>query len=385
MKSRMISGFIIFFIVYSVFVYYIGWNGWIWLESAGLPLPPVLIYSLIVFMLAFSYLLGRTKFRMPVFTIIGSYWFGFLQYALLLLPLADLGGFILIESGTDPDKVIFWTGLLVILAFTAIFAYGTFNAYSPVVRHYSITIPKQAGSRKSLKIAMASDMHFGHLSGLAHLRRLVQKTNELQPDIILLPGDIIEDDPEPFIRKKMGDVMKGLSAPFGVYGVLGNHEYYGGAIPEFVREMNRIGIDILQDEVVEIDDSFFLAGRKDRTDKLRERMNDLLAFADPSMPIIMMDHQPAEVTAAAQHGVDLLLSGHTHRGQMAPNHLITRKLFEIDWGYLQEEATHVIVSSGYGFWGPPLRLGSRSEIVEIDVTFADVAEPHYNQNEGAIL
>lgn len=385
MKLRMIAGFIIFFILYSLLVYYIGWNGWIWLESAGLPLPPVLLYSLILFIFAFSYLLGRTKLRMPLFTIIGSYWFGFLQYALLLLPLADMAGYVLIETGMDADKAIFWTGLVVIAVFCAIFAYGTFNAYSPVVRKFSIKIPKQAGGRKRLKIAMASDMHFGHLSGLAHLRRLVKMVNSLQPDIILLPGDIIEDDPEPFIKKQMGDVMRDLAAPLGVYGVLGNHEYYGGAIPEFVREMERIGIQILQDEVIEIDDSFFLAGRKDRTDKLREKMNDLLAFADPSMPIIMMDHQPAEVTAAGQHGVDLLLCGHTHRGQMAPNHLITRKLFEIDWGYLQKGASHVIVSSGYGFWGPPLRLGSRSEIIQIDITFADEAEPDYNQNEGAIL
>ncbi|WP_053365253.1 metallophosphoesterase [Bacillus sp. FJAT-27245] len=385
MKFRMISGFTIFFIIYSLLVSYIGWNGWIWLESAGAPMPPVPLYGAIVFILAFSYLLGRAKFRMPVFTIIGSYWFGLLQYALLLLPLADLAGYILIETGLPSGHVIFWTGLLVLAVFAVIFVVGTYNAYTPVIKKYSITIPKQAGEREKLKIAMASDMHFGNLSGLAHLRRLVEKTNGLQPDIILLPGDIIEDDPEPFIRKKMGDVIKELSAPLGVYGVLGNHEYYGGAIPEFVREMNKAGIQILQDEVVEIDESFFLAGRKDKTDKFRQVVNDLLAAADPSMPIIMMDHQPAEVSIAAENGVDLLLCGHTHRGQMAPNHLITRKLFEIDWGHLKKGDMHTIVSSGFGFWGPPLRLGSRSEIIELDVAFAKKAEPHFNKNEGAIL
>ncbi|WP_409273874.1 metallophosphoesterase [Neobacillus sp. SCS-31] len=385
MKFRMIAGFAIFFIIYSLLVLYIGWNGWIWLDSAGSPMPPVPLYGAIVFILAFSYLLGRAKFRMPIFTIIGSYWFGILQYALFLLPPANLAGYILIETGLPSSKAIFWTGLFVLAAFSAIFVYGTFNAYSPVVRKYSITIPKQASGHKKLKIAMASDMHFGNLSGISHLRRLVEKANGIKPDIILLPGDIIEDDPEPFIRKKMGEVMKELSAPLGVYGVLGNHEYYGGAIPEFVREMDKAGIQILQDEVVEIDEAFFLAGRKDKTDKFRQKLSDLLAATDPSMPIIMMDHQPAEVSIAAENGVDLLLCGHTHRGQMAPNHLITRKLFEIDWGYLQKGDMHTIVSSGYGFWGPPLRLGSRSEIIEIDVTFAEEAEPHYNKNEGAIL
>ncbi|RDU35950.1 metallophosphoesterase [Neobacillus piezotolerans] len=385
MKFRMIAGFTIFFIIYSLLVLYIGWNGWVWLESTRLPLPPVILYGVIFFILAFSYIFGRAKFRMPVFTIIGSYWFGIVQYALLLLPFADLAGYILIETGLPSNKVVFWIGLLLLAAFASIFAYGTFNAYSPVIRQYSITIPKQAGGRKKLKIAMASDMHFGNLSGLSHLRRLVEEANNLKPDIILLPGDIIEDDPEPFIRKKMGEVMKELSAPLGVYGVLGNHEYYGGAIPEFVKEMDRVGIQILQDEVLEIDESFFLAGRKDKTDRLRQGMSDLLAVADPSMPIIMMDHQPAEVSIAAENGVDLLLCGHTHRGQMAPNHFITKKLFEIDWGYLKKGELHAIVSSGFGFWGPPLRLGSRSEILEIDVTFADEAVPHHNQNEGAIL
>ncbi|WP_059172654.1 metallophosphoesterase [Bacillus sp. FJAT-27445] len=385
MKLRMIAGFTIFFIIYSLLVLYIGWNGWVWIKSVGVPQPSVLLYGAIVFILAFSYLLGRAKFRMPIFTIIGSYWFGIFQYALLLLPLADVAAFILIETGFPSGKVIFWTGLIVLAVFAVLFVYGTYNAYSPVIRNYSIAIPKQAGGRQKLKIAMASDMHFGNLSGLAHLRRLVEIANGIKPDIILLPGDIIEDDLEPFIRKKMGEVMKGLSAPLGVYGVLGNHEYYGGAIPEFVQEMDRVGIRILQDDVIEIDDSFFLAGRKDKTDKFRQGMNDLLAATDPSMPIIMMDHQPAEVSIAAENSVDLLLCGHTHRGQMAPNHFITKKLFEIDWGYLKKGELHTIVSSGFGFWGPPLRLGSRSEIIEIDVAFAEETEPHYNKNEGAIL
>jgi predicted MPP superfamily phosphohydrolase len=82
-----------------------------------------------------------------------------------------------------------------------------------------------------------------------------------------------------------------------------------------------------------------------------------------------MDHQPSEITQAQENRVDILLSGHTHRGQMAPNHLITKRIFENDWGYLQKGQLHSIVSSGYGFWGPPLRIGSRSEIIQIQITF----------------
>lgn len=299
----------------------------------------------------------------------GAYWFGIFQYSLLLLPLANLVVLIFTIFNYPQESVIIWTGSIVLLAFIVLLLYGTFNAYSPVVRTYSLEIPKLAGNRTHLRIAMASDMHFGNLSGLSHLHRLIKNVNQLKPDLILLPGDIIDDDPKPFIQKKMGDVMKDLSAPLGVYGVLGNHEYYGGAIPEFVKEMNRIGIKILQDEIVKIDEAFYLVGRKDKTDSKRKSMQELVENLEHSYPIIMMDHQPAEIKQAVETDIDLLLSGHTHRGQMAPNHLITRRIFDLDWGHQQFNQLHAIVSSGFGFWGPPLRIGSRSEIIQIEVTF----------------
>jgi predicted MPP superfamily phosphohydrolase len=113
----------------------------------------------------------------------------------------------------------------------------------------------------------------------------------------------------------------------------------------------------------------YLIGRKDKTDKNRDSFFDLASETDRSLPVIAMDHQPLSLKEAEQAGVDLLLCGHTHRGQMAPNHLITKRLFEIDWGYKQNNQLHTIVSSGFGFWGPPLRIGSRSEIIQIDISF----------------
>ena len=83
-----------------------------------------------------------------------------------------------------------------------------------------------------------------------------------------------------------------------------------------------------------------------------------------------MDHQPYAFGTAADAGADLLLCGHTHRGQFAPNHLITRRLFELDWGYMRKSALHVLVSSGFGTWGPPIRLFSRSEVLFVTLNFA---------------
>jgi uncharacterized protein len=368
MRPRIIFRIILFLIIYSTIGFYISWNGWVWLHSV-FGLENKWLYGLIVGLLFYSYLIGRGVKKLFFFRIIGSYWFAVLQYALLLLPITNLTVVVLTSVGFQEVQVVTWAGTIFLVIFGILFLYGTFNAYSPVVRTYSVTIPKQTNQLSKLRIAMASDMHFGHLSGLSHLQRLVSGINELRPDIILLPGDIIDDDPEPFIQKKMGDVMSHLSAPLGVYGVLGNHEYYGKAVPEFVKEMERIGIKILQDEIIDVKNSFWLVGRKDKTDSNRQKIDQLLSNLKSEKPVIMMDHQPAEIKQAAKSGVDLLLSGHTHRGQMAPNHLVTKKMYDLDWGYQRFNQLHAVVSSGFGFWGPPIRIGSRSEIVQIEVTF----------------
>ncbi|RXT08188.1 metallophosphoesterase [Ammoniphilus sp. CFH 90114] len=357
------------FTLYSLLVFYIGWNGWVWLETVFQFQYPGL-YALIVGFIAFAYFLSRFGHRFSIFRMIGSYWMAILQYAILLLPIVNILVIMSTYGFSIPlETSIFWSGYLTIFIFFMIFAYGTFNAHSPVVRRYDIHIPKKAGPFKQLRIAMASDMHFGTLSGKAHLRRLVKGVNELNPDLILLPGDIIDDDPEPFIRKNMGEVMKQLKAPLGVFGVLGNHEYYGGKIPRFIEQMEKINIKILLDEAIEIEEGFYVIGRKDRTEKNRLKLNDLLTGLDPARPLLLMDHQPYGLDEARAHGIDLMVSGHTHRGQMAPNHLITKKMYELDWGYLKKGLLHVIVSSGFGFWGPPIRIGSRSEIVQIDIRF----------------
>lgn len=366
-KIKLILQISLVFLLYNLIILYIGWNIFTWLEAL---LPNVYVPILTAFLLlvAYSYFAGHLVRSISLFRIVGSYWLGFLQYAVLILPLADLAAFI-ISRFTDADKTVAVIGAVTFVAFAFIFAAGSYNAYSPVIKRYQLDLPKGKATKSKLRIAMASDMHFGTLSGNAHLNRLVEQINGLTPDIILFPGDIIDDDPNPFLRKKMGDKMMELTAPLGVYGVLGNHEYYGKKIPEFLEEMKRVGVKILMDETEVIDDRFILVGRKDKTDSDRLSIKELAREKPADLPVIMMDHQPAELMQAMEEGIDLSLSGHTHRGQMAPNHLITRKVFELDWGYKQKQQLHAIVSSGFGFWGPPIRMGSRSEIVCIDIEF----------------
>ena len=131
--------------------------------------------------------------------------------------------------------------------------------------------------------------------------------------------------------------------------------------------MDKVGIQFLLDEAVLINDQYYLVGRKDLAEGNRETTASLLKDLDKTKPIIMLDHQPRELKEAEKAGVDILLSGHTHKGQLAPANLVTEILFENDGGYLKKQNLHSFVSSGFGTWGPPLRIGSRSEVMVINI------------------
>ncbi|WP_123040595.1 metallophosphoesterase [Cohnella candidum] len=380
MKGRMVFGISFFLLVYLLINAYIGWQGWLFAVELA-PSLPAALYWIVFGIIAFAYLIGRIPLPNPLkpaarmLKVIGSYYFAVMEYALLLLLVADLAGWLLRLTGAKPDHYPLIAGWIVIGIIALILVWGSRNAWSPVIRSYPVQVDKQVKGMTRLRIVVASDIHLGNIVGKRHLRRLVSRVNALQPDLILLPGDVIDDSIEPFVRNRLSDILQLLKAKFGVYAVLGNHEYYGGHVEEYVSRMKEIGIPVLRDEVVEaVDGSVIVAGRKDHTAESMEpggrlSVAELLEGIDRGKPIILMDHQPRQFGLAADAGVDLLLCGHTHRGQFAPNHLVTKRLFELDWGYMRKAAMHVAVSSGFGSWGPPIRIASRSEILQIDMTF----------------
>ena len=268
---------------------------------------------------------------------------------------------------------------------SALFLRGSWNARHPIVRQHTLKLPseKSALLAKPLKIVVASDLHLGHMVGKTHLLRLLEIVRDSKPDLVLLPGDVVDDDPQAFVDNGLDQVMRAIVAEsrLGAYAVLGNHEYYGRQIERYVEIMAGIGVNVLRDGVVSLTEPpIEIVGRKDVTAEQFARpgvpgrlpIAQLVAVLDQQRPIIMMDHQPKQFAAALAGGVDLLLCGHTHRGQFAPNHWITRSLFELDWGYMLKQDTtdasrsmHVLVSSGFGTWGPPIRLASRAEVLEI--------------------
>ena len=167
--------------------------------------------------------------------------------------------------------------------------------------------------------------------------------------------------------------LKNLHAPLGVYAITGNHEYIGGAA-EAVAYLTEYNIKFLSDTAEFLDNRFYLAGRDDRdktrfTGKPRKSLADILKNANHSFPILLMDHQPFQLSIPEELGVDLQLSGHTHDGQIWPFNYITNAIYEVSWGYKKKGNTHIYVSCGYGTWGPPMRIGNHPEVVSITLHF----------------
>jgi len=141
-----------------------------------------------------------------------------------------------------------------------------------------------------------------------------------------------------------------------------------------VKYIESKNIKVIRDTAYLIDNSFYLSGREDKdivrfTHKNRKPLKDILSEVDHQLPVILMDHQPFGLNQAVENGVDLQLSGHTHHGQFWPINFITKKIYEVSWGYLLKGKTHIYVSCGYGTWGPPVRIGSKPEIVHFKISF----------------
>ncbi|MGY3190289.1 metallophosphoesterase [Lysinibacillus sp. TE18511] len=355
-----VIGGILLISIYSALTFYLGWGLRQWLVAMEWFRYPIL-YWLVLYIIAFSIMIGRLHESLRVFSIIGNYWMFIFEYGLLIC----LGANIIIWL--SPFNSVQIIGSIAVAMLLLLSIVGSYLAYSPVVRHLEITMDKKSSELESLRVVVASDFHLGVLSHKKHLQRFVTLSNEAKPDIVFLVGDIVDDDPKWFVQEGMAGVMKQLTSTYGVYGVLGNHEYYGKKISEFVEEMENANVKILRDETIRIDNALLLTGQEDRTNKDRKQL-DALKLTD-DLPWFVMNHTPNDLITPAKISVDFHMSGHTHKGQLWPNQYITARVFELDYGYKMKGKMHTLVSSGFGFWGPPMRIGSRSELWVVDINF----------------
>ena len=367
----MVIRIIISLLVYHGFLFYIGWNLWRGIQAFK---PDVKKRWLIVLSAGLLVAAWSMFFRFAFSEYAWAHWAAavwliFAYLMVLILPVTNAVVLLLrLLTRIDRRKMTRSVSVAALALTVLAGTFGVYSAYSPVVKTYDVAIDKPAlDGRESMKIVMAADMHFGALSGPAHARRLVKMINEEQPDLVLFPGDLVDDDIVQYVKQGIPDILRGIEAP--VYATLGNHDRIEAGDTELIRTLEGSGMTLLYDEVVSENLPVTLIGRKDRTDPARLTVAELAAQADPATPLILLDHQPYELDLAQEAGIDLEVAGHTHRGQIFPANFITDRIYENDWGYLQKGQLHAIVTSGYGFWGLPMRMGTRSELVVINVSF----------------
>lgn len=349
----------------------------------ALPKSDVLSYTITYLLLSLSYIIGRfLERKFPgavanIFIWIGSFWLAAMVYFFSFVLLIDLFRLFNVFFGLVPVIYTeYYKQLLfdsVITAVIIIVFIGYINAKNPVIKKLNISINKKAGLLSSLKIAVASDIHLGTIISRSRLENIVDKINSVNADIVLLPGDVVDEDIAPVIRQNLGEVLRKIRSKYGVFAVTGNHEYIGGVEPA-CKYLIEHGITELRDSYVKIDESFYLIGREDLASKgfagiIRKPLADIIEGIDRTLPLILMDHQPVKLAQAENEGIDLQLSGHTHHGQLWPFNFITKKVYELSTGYKKKGNTHYYVSCGAGTWGPPVRTGNRPEILEIDLKF----------------
>lgn len=341
------------------------------------------IYTIAFIALASTFIAGKfleqvsTNVISDILNIIGGFWMAFMLYGFLIWFAADIllliqKPFHLIPAAAMPKIRLWLFGGVTIVTVLLIVA-GFINAVSPVTKRYDIQVSKSfTDEKQTMKIVAVSDVHLGSIIMKRSMRHLSEMIRKEKPELVLFLGDLIDGSIGPVLR---GDLLSYLNLPelkYGKYAITGNHEYMsdlGKSIP-YIESKD---IRMLKDEVVTLANGVQLVGRIDRTAMQgfgdgRASLDSLLAMTDPAKPVIVLDHQPSGLAALEGTVADLQLSGHTHDGQIWPLTIVTNKIWELDHGYRRYGNTHVIVSSGFGIWGPRMRIGTRPEIVVINLS-----------------
>ena len=299
---------------------------------------------------------------------VAACWIGvlfLLVAALLLVDVLTLGGWIL-QRFLPTIR-----GGAIIIAFGLALT-GVLQALRPpVVREHEVKLPGLPLERDGLVLVQISDLHLGNLLGSKWLSRLADQVNELRPDMIVAVGDVVDGN----IRRvePMVPILKRFRAPLGTWAVTGNHEFYAG-LDLSVQLLSESGFTVLRDCSVEIAPGLVLAGVDDLTAREQMGFNNgavETALANrPSGATILLSHSPMEVDRAVSAGAGLVLSGHTHNGQIWPFNYLVKLRYPLVAGRYAVSGATVIVCRGTGTWGPRMRLWRPGEIVRITLRAA---------------
>ena len=344
----------------------------------GLRFWPVLV---IVCTLAVILILGFGRALMPlsrdfkhILGLVSSYCMGIVIYLLLFTVAADLllliPRLMKLPFTVHPLFKGFVTlGVLLLTLVTCV--YGFANARQ--IDHISYEIKLQDKKDISdLNVVLISDLHLGAVGSESRLEAIVSEINAQQPDLVCIAGDFFDtdftsiQDPQAALR-----TLRNIRSTYGIYACLGNHDG-GQTLHQMVNFLEQANIHLLSDSYTVIDERLVLVGRLDGAaiggygNIERKPLADFFKREDPSLPVIVLDHNPANIHEYSTEA-DLILCGHTHKGQIFPANIVTNLMYTVDYGYYQKDAQspHVIVTSGVGAWGMPMRVGSNCEIITI--------------------
>lgn len=377
-RPEFILFFALFFLIYTGINLYVYRLGRIIIKDDTIRI----WYSVVFAVISLSYFFGRIaeKFSydgFPAFflTIIGSYWFAFMLYFTVGMLLIDTGS-VISSIGQrfnffriNWDAVRYYAAIGVWTVTILVVIGGSINAKYHKVR---TIILESSTIDHDRKIAFVSDIHLGQIHNRKAAAILADSLNSLSPDMVIIGGDLFDEDLESVIRDGVGRILQTIKAPLGVYAITGNHEFFGG-VEQAVSYMTENGITVLRDQKID-KAGIILVGREDirgaqMNGKKRMSLPDILQDAQNGELIVIADHEPYKesVAESVAAGAFLHLAGHTHDGQMYPFNILVDRTFDLGYGFVKRGTMNLIVSCGYGTWGPPVRVGSRSEIVLIDI------------------
>lgn len=279
------------------------------------------------------------------------------------------------RSATDLNRRLFLARAGAVAAGAAsvsVVGVGMVSALGPPdILRVPVSLRRLDPAFNGFRIAVVSDIHLGPLAGRSHTERIVRMINETEPDLVAVVGDLVDGTVEQL--GSAAEPLRDLVSREGSFFVTGNHEYFVDDTADWLRDLERLGVHSLRNQNTLIrrgGAAFHLAGVNDVAGRSHGEPPDFdraLAGVDAARPTVLLAHQPVLISEAADRGVDLQLSGHTHGGQMWPFHYIVRAVQPSLAGLSTVSDTQLYVSRGAGFWGPPVRVGAPPDITVISL------------------
>ncbi len=389
--------------VYIILCAYVMWSFCRWTQKTDLPKRHAfnVVVCVLILIFAASIFLGKflpeNNYQLLILRL-SNYWVGFLIYLIFFILVADI--FLLLlklfSLAIKPLRRLFVSTLFHTILGSLIFAlslcftvYGCVHSKMLTTSYYDITVSKSGGELTDLKMVLIGDLHMGYSVGCDQIADMVGSINAENADIVVVAGDIFDNNYDALeAPERLEELLAQINSTYGTYAVFGNHDVTETLIagfpissdksaprdPRMDEFLEKSNIHMLEDETTIIADSFYLTGRLDeeRTGNgtsQRASLDELTKDLDPSMPLVMISHEPDHLSDYAAHGIDVLLSGHTHAGQFFPLTIVQPFAWENYWGIKKVGSMYNLVTSGVGVYGPDMRVGTDSEIMIVNVHF----------------